>query len=302
MSRVLVIGGTRFVGRLTAQALAARHDVLVLSRNPGPVEGGKRLVADRLDGLRQLLTSRFDVVLDFIAYDEQGVAEAGVLAETYIAISSTWMARLESRSIPIPDVTRMYLMGKTRLEDATRQLRVQGRSATAVRLPILLGEGDHTGRLDFYRSRIADGSPLLLVDGGVNTAQLLWSQDAARLLVALVESGKAARHAVWEALPDEGHPVVESLEDMARVMGRTLEAVSAPGNLLEKELPGYLDIEPLWRESAIPRTAANVFLELGLKPTPAAEWLASLPETAACSHPGRQTEIALARRLTSSAR
>lgn len=303
MARILVIGGTRFVGRLTAEALGFRHEVTVLSRNATAVPGTSRVIADRADGLSQLAGSRFDCVLDFIAYDDTGVAEAAALGGHYIAISSTWMTKLSSASpdapARLPEVTRKYLLGKARLEDAIATLRSAGRSATAVRLPIMLGRDDHTGRLEFYRSRVADGGPILLVNGGTNRAQLLWSGDAVRLLSALVESNASSIAAIWEGLPGGGQPVSDFVADIARSMKRSSSVVAVPFDVLARELPSYLDREPLWREQAQPVTSHNLFERFGIRPTPPATWLVDLPPALAAPA-DREAELAFAARHASS--
>lgn len=311
---VLVIGGTRFVGRLTAERLATNHCVTVLSRNRVAVAGATRIVADRAEGLASLTEGSFDAVVDFIAYDETLVRTAAAVGRTYLAISSAWVPRLSGAAADAPvapddrhapstmlPVTRKYLLGKARLEQTIDALRNDGRDAAAVRLPIMFGAGDHTGRLDFYRRRVADGGPLLLVDGGRNRAQLLWSEDAAAAVASLVEGGIASTRSLWEALPDDGVAVADFVRDVATAMGRSVETVSAPVSVIAGGVAGYLDVEPLWREQALPRTPANVFAAHGRSATPRREWLATLPPVAPLANPGRADEVAFARKLACSA-
>lgn len=312
MSRILIVGGTRFVGRRVATLLAPTHDVLVLSRNSLMIPGAERLVADRLEGLGRLSGRQFDVVMDFLAYDEAGVADACALGRIYLVISSTWLFHLSGpaagtpsadraeTSMPMLPVTMNYLRGKARVEAAIHQFRAAGRTAVSLRLPIIMGAGDHTRRLEFYRSRIADGGPLLLVNGGGNVAQVVWSEDVARVLVGVVDTELVAGRPIWEALPDAGTRVAEFVRLVAGSMGRTAETIEVPSAMLADELPAYLESEPLWRERPISRSDANLFAALGLAPTPAPEWLATLPPGSASIDPDRPAEIALARRLACS--
>jgi nucleoside-diphosphate-sugar epimerase len=307
MARVLVLGGTRFVGRRTAIQLAeAGHEVTVLSRRAAEVPGTRRIVAERAAGLASLAGERFDLVLDFIAYDESGFSDACAVGETYLGISSAWLPRLScvAADAPVPPddshapltmlaLTRRYLLGKARLEDAVRERRMAGGKAAVVRLPILMGDGDHTGRLEFYRARIADGGGVLMVDGGVNEAQILWSEDAARALTALVGSGIAGSRWIWEALPDAGHPVRDLVATVAHFMNTQARLFEVPAQSAAS-IKGYLEAEPLWRESALRRTASNVFTGLGLQPTPAGQWLARVPDAGTVPDPDmRKAEIAL---------
>src|SRR3954452_4825829 len=68
--RILIIGGTHFVGHGIAQAaLDAGHDVTLLHRNPtDELPGATHLLADR-DGDLSLLTGlRWDATVDVCAY------------------------------------------------------------------------------------------------------------------------------------------------------------------------------------------------------------------------------------------
>jgi 2'-hydroxyisoflavone reductase len=309
VARILVIGGTRFIGALSVRRLADRHDVVVLSRNAAAIPGASRVVADRLSGIAGFSGDHFDAVLDFLAYDEIGVAAAAALGSTYIAVSSTWVCRLNGSAadarVPadvapppsMPAVTQRYLRGKARLEEKVRELRATGLAATVVRLPIVLGDGDHTGRLEFYRGRIADGGPFLLVDGGANVAQILWSEDAAMALAAFVECRGAAERELWEALPDAGRTVADFVLVLSQALGRNVSTISVPAARLRAELPRYLEVEPLWRESPLALTASNVFSALNLRSTTAEEWTLRLAPPRRDSVMNRSDEIALAQRL-----
>src|SRR5579862_8810943 len=87
--RVLVIGGTLFIGRLLVEELLrAGHDVAVLHRKPKHDLGRRveNLMADRNDGaaVKEALTGRrFEVVFDN-AYDwERGTTAAQVEATVH---------------------------------------------------------------------------------------------------------------------------------------------------------------------------------------------------------------------------
>lgn len=290
MSRILVLGGTRFVGRKVVEALSIDHDVTVVSRRPAAIAGIRQVQAERSEGIAALRGSRFDRVVDFIAYDQTGVEAASRLGESYLAISSTWLPRLNGAAangeVPEDDsrapatmlpVTRNYLRGKARLEGELQRLAKQGHAVAAVRLPILMGEGDHTGRLDFYRRRIADGIGVLLVNGGENVAQLLWSGDAVRVLVGIVAGAPARPGTILEALPDAGQSVVEFLRTIARAMDKSANLVPDAGALIARSVESYLDLEPLWRESPLAVTDTNAFRLLTLAPSSPATWLAQIP-------------------------
>lgn len=281
--RILILGGTRFLGRRVAEALAtAGHDLTLLSRRPRSTTAGvHQICAERDTGLATLQGSRFDLILDFICYDSEGLDQlaASIVAERYVLISSTWLPRLWSGSradelassptqaaAQLPSVTLNYLSGKLRAEQALIKLRETGCTAVSLRLPIMLGAGDHTGRLDFYRRRLADGGPLIAVDGGQNRAQIAVMEDLAQAIVRWATETDISRFPVWEALPDEGRSVRAIIETMAAAAGVTAQLVDVPVAELAQYLPAYLEQEPFWRESTLPLTAANIYAALGMEP------------------------------------
>jgi 2'-hydroxyisoflavone reductase len=294
--RILILGGTRFLGRRVAETLAAAgHELTLLSRRPGSVpQGARQVCAERRAGLNALKGSRFDLVLDFICRDGDGPADvdASVNPERYVFISSTWVPRLWSgdradelcpgaapAAADLPPVTVNYLSGKVRAEQAVTRLRNAGRDAVSLRLPIMLGEGDHTGRLDFYRHRLADGGPLIAVAGGGNHAQIAVMEDLAQALVRWVGAADVGRRPVWEGLPGEGCSIRAILERMAASAGTTANLVDVPVAELARDFPVYLEQEPFWRESVLAVTEANIYAAVGMAP---AAFGHGLPALAAC--------------------
>jgi len=281
--RTLIIGGTRFLGRRVAGMLAAAgHDLTLLSRRPGGAPQGVRQVcAERSEGLHVLHRQHFDLVLDFICYESTGPRDVAAIldSECYVMISSTWVPRLWSGIradergpglgppvANLPTVTLNYLCGKLRAEQAVADLHKSGRNAVSLRLPVMLGEGDHTGRLNFYRNRLADGGPLIAVDGGHNLVQIAVMEDLATAVVRWAVESEIGRFAVWEGLPGEGRSVRSILQQMANSAGVTPELVDVPATELAAGLPVYLQQEPFWREVALPVTEANIYAAVGMVP------------------------------------
>jgi nucleoside-diphosphate-sugar epimerase len=313
--KILVIGGTRLLGLALVKALvAARHHVTVVSRRAENCPPGvESLPGDRQEGLRQLAGRRFDATFDFIAYD--GLAPPQVFAEVhygaYVLISSTWMVRLNGAMTAdqavtnvedgcldvLHPLTRKYLLGKLAAEEVVLAERAGGGAATILRLPIFWGARDHTGRLNFYRQRLADGGPVICVDGGLNVAQILWTEDVARVILNWLP--RASERPVWEAMPDEGKRVREVIALIARGMHLQESLVDISSETLEDLLPEYLQTEPLWREREIAQTESNLFLCMKMRQTPPSIWLCDLagqgpvpPES-----PLRQRELSLIQSL-----
>jgi nucleoside-diphosphate-sugar epimerase len=94
--RILVLGGTRFLGSFFAeQALARGHAVTVLHRgvsNVGEIASATRVLADRRDGHALLAGQTFDVVVDTSGYTPGVVGDAARTlvpsVERYVFVSS----------------------------------------------------------------------------------------------------------------------------------------------------------------------------------------------------------------------
>ena len=271
----------------------AGHDLTVLSRREGGAPTGvKQICAERETGLAMLKGCSFDLVMDFICFDKQGLKQlaANIFTEHYVLISTTWLPRLWSGSRAdelsgglttaashLPKITQKYLNGKLCAERGLATLRQNGCKAVSLRLPIMLGDGDHTGRSNFYRCRLTDGRPLIAVDGGQNLAQIGLMEDLAQAIVRWVNEADIVQFPIWEALPGNGRSVRSIIETMASALGVRAKLVDVPATVLARNLPSYLETEPFWRESAMPVTSANIYATLGIIPAVFGQFLNRLP-------------------------
>ncbi len=213
--KVLIVGGTRFLGHeLAWRMLAAGHQLTLFNRGTREDAFGERV--ERLCGDRRgadfgrLLSGRsFDAAVDFAAYDaEDGHQAAEVLdgrVGHYVAISSGQVylvregCRRPAREVdyegPLmaepeegPDRGEWsYGIGKRALEDALEEAW-QARSfpATRLRLPMVNGPRDHFRRLECYLWRMLDGGPLLVPGGGDHRVRHVWSASAVSAILALL--------------------------------------------------------------------------------------------------------------------
>jgi nucleoside-diphosphate-sugar epimerase len=290
--KVLVIGGTRLLGlSVVHHLIESQHLVTVLSRRHENRPSGARFIgADRGIGLVSLAGESFDMVIDFVAYNSAAVLEVlNKLPDTnYVLISSTWMTRLTPNSsvdkqitdidlnslASLSVVTRNYLLGKREAESAVFKARQEGQQATVLRLPIFFGDGDHTGRLDFYKRRYSDHGAIILVDGGRNLAQIAWTEDIARAFPSWLPV--AIRYPIWNALADAGLPVRQIIEYIIGNIASPTRFVDIPSVFLAEHLPLYLESEPLWKETPLTPSENNIFLVTGTFPTPYFKWLSFL--------------------------
>jgi 2'-hydroxyisoflavone reductase len=214
--RVLVIGGTLFIGRETVQRLAARgHDVTVLHRRDrhdlGPGIGNVQ--ADRSDVptvARVLREGRYDAVFDF-AYDwEKGTPASQVEAaarscgsglQRYVFMSSIaaygpGLDLRESDPLVPDDHPNPYAQQKASSERALFRMHAASRfPVTTFRPPFVHGPRQPFYREQFFWDRLLDGRPIVLPDGGEAPIQWVFVSDLADACVRAIEVPQAAGEA-----------------------------------------------------------------------------------------------------------
>ncbi len=203
--RILILGGTRFLGRRVARLLVDRGaQVTLLHRGisgdavPGTTSvTGDRSAAD--GGLAGLGGQRFDVVLDLSGYFSTWTSAAiaglsGRVAHYAFVSSGAVYPRLAE--LPIPEtapfgpnpIWGQYGFEKVTSERLLWQAYQDGRFAVSVfRFPYVLGPGNFADRESFVFSRLESGRPILLPGDGSTIKQFVYVDDVAEALVIALE-------------------------------------------------------------------------------------------------------------------
>lgn len=201
--RVLVLGGTQFVGRALAMRLiACDHDVSILTRGRRPVEYGglrRRYRADRKDpaSLCELRSERFDAVFDVSGYtaeDVRPVLDALRLGEgvRYVFVSSGAVYRpssvLLAEDAPKGENANWgpYGLGKLAAEEllAARQPEL-GYMLSLIRPAYIYGPGNNLYREAFLFDRLARGLAIPVPQGSART-QFVYIDDLVRMMEGLL--------------------------------------------------------------------------------------------------------------------
>jgi nucleoside-diphosphate-sugar epimerase len=214
--RILVIGGTLFIGREIVQRLATRgHEVTVLHRREHHDLGPEiqNVQADRGDLKaisRVLEEGRFDAVFD-VAYDwEKGTTASQVEAAArscgsglhrYVFVSSIvvygpGVNHRESAPLVQADHPDAYARNKAASERALFHLHASsGFPVTTFRPPFVHGPRQPFYREQFFWDRLRDGRPIILPDGGESPVQWVFVSDLAECCVRALEVGEAVGEA-----------------------------------------------------------------------------------------------------------
>jgi nucleoside-diphosphate-sugar epimerase len=194
--KLLVLGGTRFVGRAVVMAALDRGvDLTVVSRGESepPPPGARWLRADRLDpdALAPLNGEEWDGVIDTWA----GAADVVARSVSDLAAAAGWYGYVSSRSVyqwpiplgadesaPVVDVSGGpgYAADKRGAELAV-SAQFAGRCLIA-RAGLILGPYEDTGRLTWWLARAAVGGSMV----APAPAERVWQYIDARDLASFV--------------------------------------------------------------------------------------------------------------------
>ncbi|MFJ4436309.1 NAD-dependent epimerase/dehydratase family protein [Streptomyces sp. NPDC088923] len=233
-TRLLVLGGTEFVGRATVEAgLARGWDVTVLNRGTKPApKGARALVGDRTapGGLAALEGGAWDLVVDTWSHGPRAVRDAAEAlkerAERYVYVSTcsvyAW-PRAAGTGVEAPLVAgdpdaeaRDYPSDKRGGELAVERTFGAERALFA-RAGLILGPYENVGRLPWWLLRMRRGGEVLAP--GPRELPLAYI-DARDLAQWLLDAGAAGRSGPYDLVSPSGHTTMgEFLETCRAVTG-----------------------------------------------------------------------------------
>jgi 2'-hydroxyisoflavone reductase len=268
--RMLVIGGTRFVGRyVVAAALARGHEVTLLHRGQTGSDlfsDAEHLTADRNDdaALASALDGRtFDATVDVCGYVPRQVRTlADALGgrgghHVYVSSVSAYadppepgadetspLAELADTSTEeVTDTTYGGL--KTECERAAKAAYGE-QNVTIIRPTYVVGPHDPTGRFTRWVDRIRNGGEVLAPGPQDAPVQVVDARDQGIVMVSLAERRMAgAFNTIGVAPPFSFADMLEAIVDTVGPKGTRLVWVDA-GRLTDEGVDSSL--LPLWTE------------------------------------------------------
>ena len=198
--KILVMGGTRFVGRPLVARLQAQGQALTLvTRGKNPVPAGvEHLCGDRSsdEGLSALQGRNFDVIVDSSgrkqADSSRVVAITGAPCHRFVYVSSAGVYA-DSEQWPLdessPTDPQSRHAGKAETE---AWLRKEGIPFTSFRPTYIYGPGNYNPVERWFFDRIVHNRPIPLPGDGSTITQLGHVEDLAEAMARCIEVDAAA--------------------------------------------------------------------------------------------------------------
>lgn len=206
--RILILGGTKFLGPAIVEAAQARGHALTLfnrgKTHPGLFPEVEKLRGDReTKDLKSLEGREWDAVVDTSAYIPRHVKEAlAVLAprvKQYVFISS--ISTYADRSVlnqdetaavgVLPDPGVEQVTGTTygplkALCEQAAEKAMPGK-VTNIRPGLIVGPGDETDRFTYWPARVSKGGEVLAPGASEDPIQVIDVRDLGEWIVKLIE-------------------------------------------------------------------------------------------------------------------
>ena len=273
--RLLVIGGTRFVGKhLVEAAQAAGHDVTLVHRSPTALfPDARHVLRNRDDDLLALAEGEWDATVDVCAYlpaQVRSLAEMlGDRGGHHVLVSTVSVygdlagpdGDEDSPLLPVAgadvDEVTDTTYGPLKVACEHAATAAYGDRLAVVRPTYVIGPDDPTGRYTWWVRRLARGGEVLAPGGRTDPAQVVDVRDLAEFLLGVAvgrTSGtfNAVRPAVpWSELLETTAAVAPAGSSLLWVDGAWLAERGVTG----ADLPLWSGGDPDWQCAMSPARA-----------------------------------------------
>ena len=283
--KLLIIGGTRFLGRhLVAAALTRGHDVTLFNRGQHSLAAQpdvETIIGDRNTDLNKLEDRGWDAVVDTCGYLPGGVRAATELlsrsVERYVFISSiSAYADLSvtgvDESAPLAQLTGKQLERVKQIESSgetsantygdmygglkalceqVAEDTMPGR-VLVVRPGLIVGPYDYTDRFTYWVTRVANGGEVLAPGSPERSIQFIDARDVADWTVKMIETKEAGIYNA-NGLPNS-LTMKNLLDECALASGNNASVTWVDEEFLKQEEVAAWSELPLW----LPDSAENL--------------------------------------------
>jgi 2'-hydroxyisoflavone reductase len=270
MKKILILGGTGFVGRiLTEKLVKTENEITLFNRgktNPDIFPEVKRIKGDRnTNDVKQIVGTSWDVIIDFSGMYPDNIDEITELMKgkvgRYIFISSCSVYPLdepaklkfpvseENEILPCTkeqglDRNVMTAYGNKKAECERILLGKDWLDAIIFRPALIFGRYDPTDRFYYWLYRVKTQDEILIPDEGKFMFTNSFSEDLAEILFEAINIEKHRK--VYNGTTHDPASFKEFLDIAAKQAGREPSCVSASTDFLhDNEVNEWADL-PMW--------------------------------------------------------
>ena len=296
---VLIIGGTRYMGRIVVQKLLERGDrVTVFSRGTTQPEWWEQIEhiqgdrEDRADFAAKLKGKSFDAVIDTQAYRKEDVESAVGAFDGNVGryvIVSTGSVYLEgavdfskhctfqesvvdwsSIDYTYPAGEDPYGVGKRHCEKWLQEN--SNIPYTIVRIPAVMGWDDPTGRMWWWVQRALDGRGVVIPLEDRGLFRTLYSADAAGAFIRVLDVPGTANQTYHIAMQE-----IMAIERWAHLIwgaaGHECQITYVPREIIHKQPHLNAYAPPMSRSVSYLYNLSKAERDFGFSTTPVEEWI-----------------------------
>lgn len=268
---ILIIGGTRFVGRhLVDAARSAGHEVTLFNRgrsNPALFPDLETITGDREHDIQKLSGREWDAVIDVAGYLPRIVrlsAEAlKDRVKRYVFISSI-SVYADNKKIGIDETYPVGKLADQSVEEITGETYgplkalcektvqdIYGDRALIIRPGLIVGPYDPTDRFTYWPMRIRRGGDVVVPESPDVPVQIIDVRDLSEFIIKLIGEGASG---IYNATgPDTELTLGEMIDACRRVSGSVANLHWASTEFLEEHGVQPWSDMPVW----IPDTEEN---------------------------------------------
>ena len=296
---ILIIGGTRYMGRIVVQRLLERGDrVTVFSRGNTRPEWWNQVphiqgdCNDRLDFTEKLKGKSFDVVMDTQAFQKEDVESAvktfhgNVGRYLMVSTGSVYLdgkvdffkhgvfkesiVDWSSLDYTYPEGEDPYGVGKRHCEKWLQENSTV--PYTIIRIPSVMGWDDPTRRMWWWVQRALDGRGVMIPLEDRALVRTLYSADAAEAFIRVLDVPDTANQTYHIAMQEI--MTIERWADLIwRAAGHACKITYVPRKVIHKQASLVAYAPPLSQSVSYIYNLAKAEREFSFSTTPVEEWI-----------------------------
>jgi len=270
MKKILILGGTGFVGRILTENLIKEGNPPVLfnrgKRNAGIFPELRKITGDRLtDDINQIAGESWDVVIDFSCMFPDNLEDITRMlkgkAGRYIFISTgsvypmdnpeDWLEPKKEDALILPctpeqrkDLDVMSTYGQKKAECERVLLAADWLDAIIFRPALIFGRYDPTDRFYYWLYKVQTQDKILIPDNGADKCTNTYSEDFAMLIKRAIDVEN--HHKVYNASTHDEVSLKEYIYTASELLGKKPEFVNASAEFLEENKVNPWGDLPMW--------------------------------------------------------